>query len=76
MHNTSDEKIHKKILTSKLEGRNDLGKIGIDGKIILKRSGNYAQNTYGCREEGGNITDSINGWNLLARCYSVLSNAH
>lgn len=76
MHNTSDEKFIKKSLTSKLEGRNDLGNPGIDGKIILKRSGNNAQDTYGCREEGDNITDSINGWNLLARCDSVLSNAH
>jgi hypothetical protein len=51
MHNTSDEKfIKKKILTSKLEGRNDLGNLGIDGSIILKRSGNNAQDTYGCRE--------------------------
>jgi hypothetical protein len=65
----------KKILTSKQEGRNDLGNPGIDGRIILKISGNNAQDTYGCRE-GDNITDSINGWNLLARCYPVLSNAH
>jgi hypothetical protein len=53
-----------------MEGRNDLGNLGIDGRIILKRSGNNAQDTYGCREE------VINGWNLLARCFPALSNAH
>jgi hypothetical protein len=66
----------KKILTLKQEGRNDLGNLGIDGRIILKISGNKAQDVYGYREEGDNIRDSINGWNLLARCYPVLSNAH
>lgn len=76
MHNTSDEKLKKKILTSKLEGRNNLGNLRIDGRIILKRSGNNVQDIYGCREEGDNITDSINGWNLLARCYPLLSDAH
>jgi hypothetical protein len=70
MYNISEEKLITKIMTSKLEGRNDLGNLGIDGRIILKRSGNNAQDTYGCREE------VINGWNLLARRYPVLSNAH
>jgi len=42
MYNTSEEKFITKILTSKLEGRNDLGNLGIDGRIILKRSENNA----------------------------------
>jgi hypothetical protein len=47
-------------LISKLEGRNDQGNFG-DVGIILKRSGNNAQNIYGCGEDGDNIKDSING---------------